>query len=848
MDAPNTSVVIVGLPNLITASNIWQLKTKYQNPLDATVRNTVSYFSMHADAKATKYLKAWYQEDVAKLKEYCELNNIKVIAVTNAKFWTFATKDKNFTANMEAGSALNGVGELDGYTIVPLMNYYTVNMQPHQLPLFNRTVETLNKVLLGTHKAPEFKLKDIDVNILHTVDDVRDVLEDLVHKDILTFDIEGTGLFLGKDSIITLAIADSTTRGYSIPLCDEYTSHNKEMRELVKDFFDNFNGKQVWHNASFDIPFILRDLYGLHPTDSREVNAKINSWDIVDTMIMKFLCVNGLNKPSLGLKDELLPIYGEYDKDVDQSRLLDYDYKTVGTYNIYDVTGTFELYEKYSKLLIEEEQDEIYENYYKQAQKDLLKMKFKGIRIEVDDVDKAIDELQSILDDQYTILNNNPYVQEVVEDINYNAMLKYNNSHVKQKSIVDFDLEFNASSPIQKRMLLVDVMGMEVIEKTKTGNPSLGGDVIEKYQTMTNDETKLEVLVALQEITSASKVLSSFLKNFKRGAVYCPPDNSYRIHSDYNLTGTVSGRLSSSSPAKINMQNLPSGSKSGAMIKKLFVPPEGYIFAGSDFANLEDRVIAEQSGDEIKRKIILEGYDSHSLYATIYVPDVLKERGLPYDTDTLTKEQSFEIKKKAKDIRDGHKSCTFALAYDGTEHTISKQLNIPLADAKVIVDNYHKAHYRIRNFQENVIRIGTELGYYVTDAGLKIRCKELQSPDEFVVSKFSRSLSNAATQGPAGMLTIKALMAFQKRIEDANLDNDVIIMNTIHDAIYMYIKDDPMTIKWANKHLIECMTADYTKNQEVPLAANLDVGYSWKDQRELPNNASIAEIESILKD
>lgn len=911
---------MVGVGGLMKKQTLPHLIRNYLIPLNEH-KDEVGFFSMSGDFKNNKYLKKDFNNDLAILIEYLDNNDIDIIACTNPKFFQFATKDKQFMMHMEKGDVISGVGELEGISIVPVLNYFMLLPQPQKRPILDKSIDTLYNVLNGTYVKTELILDKVTTNIIDSIEDVRNLYRRLPSITRLTMDIETTGLRVGRDRIITIAYADSTTNGWSIPLCEEYwleiltkgvnrytlnefeeanflslkdnfislngdddvfscisedneefnkyvsemyslnkydnyiyfdNQHqlmeeavelNEETRQLTKEFFEGYRGEQVWQNHGFDLPFIIRDICKLEPTDSLEINTLINSWTLTDTMILKYLCVNGLDRTSLGLKEFILPLYGEYDKDVDQARLLEYSYYDVGQYNIYDTTATYEMYNKYSVDIVAEEQEHLLEEYYSPSMKTLLKAKCKGLVVNLDKVIAADNKLIAEVKKQNEILQNNRYIQEVQEDLNYDAAMKYNRTHVKQKDVDDFDTIFNPNSVAHKKALLIDALGYDVLEVTKTGNPSLGKDVIKQYRQQETDEEKLEILNAITEIANAAKVSGTFFKGFRTMSIEAP-DNTHRIHANFKLTGTVSGRLSSSD---MNLQNLPSGSVLGKVLKETCDAPEGFIWTSSDYSSLEDFIIAEYTGDEVKKKILLEGYDSHSLYLASYIPEKLKELGLPYGD--ITKEESYIIKADpvGKKLRDSHKSVTFSLAYQGTEHTVAKSLGIPLEEAKVIVDNYAKLHWRIKQKQKEIAEEGASIGFGITPFGLKIRSSQLKSEDEAVASQAMRSLTNAIYQGPAGMLTVKVMNKMQKRIEDAGYDNDIIIFNTIHDAIYAYVRYDYKILKWYNDNLIECMTADYKENQVLRLKANLDIGHHWADQRELPNNCSEDVIREVLE-
>ena len=113
--------LIVGAPNLVKAQQMPSLVRHYTMRLDADLKRNVSFGSIQVDQN-NKYLKKQFIEDVKEIVNYCEVNGVKIIGCTNPKFWQFSTGDKQFMASI--GKALDGVGELEGFTIVPILNYF----------------------------------------------------------------------------------------------------------------------------------------------------------------------------------------------------------------------------------------------------------------------------------------------------------------------------------------------------------------------------------------------------------------------------------------------------------------------------------------------------------------------------------------------------------------------------------------------------------------------------------------------------------------------------------------------------------------------------------------------------
>jgi len=270
------------------------------------------------------------------------------------------------------------------------------------------------------------------------------------------------------------------------------------------------------------------------------------------------------------------------------------------------------------------------------------------------------------------------------------------------------------------------------------------------------------------------------------------------------------------------------------------------VFWGSDYNALETHVGAIITHDEALRKILLDGYDSHSMYTAVYFADELKERGLPYG-EGITVEESFIIKEEASDLRQASKSVTFALQYGGSHITVAKSLGCDMDKAKGIVEAYHKLHKGVRAYYDKKTEFAEQHGYYLIETGLKLRAPGLQSLDDVIVGSTMRSAENALIQG-FGMLTVSAMTRLQHLIESEGDVDKVHITLTIHDAIYGYCADDVETIAWLNKTLIKCMVEDFYANQDIKLKAELDIGYSWKQQKTLSNNASNEDIAELLQE
>ena len=109
-----------------------------------------------------------------------------------------------------------------------------------------------------------------------------------------------------------------------------------------------------------------------------------------------------------------------------------------------------------------------------------------------------------------------------------------------------------------------------------------------------------------------------------------------------------------------------------------------------------------------------------------------------------------------------------------------------------------------------------------------------------------RTINNGTVQFWS-ILTLIAINELNYRIEQEGLQDDIAVCSTIYDSIYLYVKKDAKTIKWLNDNAVEALCVDYLEDQIVPNEAEGEIGPNWADLLKVPNNASVEEIEAILK-
>lgn len=388
--------------------------------------------------------------------------------------------------------------------------------------------------------------------------------------------------------------------------------------------------------------------------------------------------------------------------------------------------------------------------------------------------------------------------QGVVLDVDYMSVLAeeldVNIKEIEAKIFAIAGEEFNLNSPKQLATILFEKLGLAPKAK-KRG--------VQKFST---DAKVLEDLAIDNEIAKFileyrhyAKIKSTYVDALPE--LISPTD--WKIHTSYNQTVAVTGRLSSSNP---NLQNIPVRTTLGNRIRKAFVPEDknSQVLVSADYSQIELRLLAHCSGDENLISAFKSGGDIHAQTAAKIFDVPLNE---------VTKEQ----RSKAKAVN-------FGIVYGQTRYGLASTLGISNTEAQLFIDKYFETYPKVKEYMENAIQYAYRFGFSQTIFGRKrYLLDELMSSNHNIKEFAQRAAINTPLQGAASDLIKMAMIELDKKLKANGLKSKMIMQ--VHDELILETYKDELDV--VKKLVKEAMELNQPLN--VPLVVDFACGATWME-------------------
>lgn len=349
---------------------------------------------------------------------------------------------------------------------------------------------------------------------------------------------------------------------------------------------------------------------------------------------------------------------------------------------------------------------------------------------------------------------------------------------------------FNINSPKQLGVILFEKMGIKGGKKTKTGY-STAADVLEK---LAPDYPIVDKILEYRQLTKLKSTYADGL------AVFIGDDG--RIHGKFNQTITATGRISSTEP---NLQNIPIRMELGRLIRKVFVPEEGYVFVDADYSQIELRVLAHCSGDEKLIQAYKEEADIHRITASQVFHTPFEE---------VTDSQ-----------RRNAKAVNFGIVYGISSFGLSRDLSISKKEAAQYIEDYFHTYPGIKAFLDESVKNAREKGYAVTLFGRRRPVPELSSGNFMQRSFGERVAMNSPIQGTAADIMKIAMIGVERRLVEEDLRSRLVLQ--VHDELLVEAWEPELEI--IKRILKEEM--EQAAELLVPLEIDMHTGTNWYEAK-----------------
>ena len=347
---------------------------------------------------------------------------------------------------------------------------------------------------------------------------------------------------------------------------------------------------------------------------------------------------------------------------------------------------------------------------------------------------------------------------------------------------------FNINSPRQLGEVLFDELMLPSGKKTKTGW-STNADVLEKLR------GKHPIVDQVLEYRMLTKLKSTYAD----GLLKVISDDG-RIHTNFQMTVTATGRLSSTEP---NLQNIPVRKRLGAQIRKMFVASPGMTLVDADYSQIELRLLAHISGDEAMRDAFLSGEDFHAITAA-------KVFNVPLEEVTPT-------------LRSRAKAVNFGIVYGISAFSLAQDIGVWPSEAKAYMDAYLEKYHGVRDYMKAIVEQARAEGYVSTLYGRRRSLPELKSSNFNTRSFGERVALNMPIQGTAADIIKLAMVNVYRRLQSEGLRARLILQ--VHDELIVECpEDEAERVKEILKSEME-----NTAQLSVPLIVDAHIGHSWAE-------------------
>ncbi len=615
--------------------------------------------------------------------------------------------------------------------------------------------------LFGAGEAPKIVSPSQPVSIATQVVVTREALAELVQKlegaEMIALDTETTSTDEMQADLVGISLSVEEGIGYYIP-----TGHSQgeqlpldEVLDALRPALTNPNIQKIGHNLKYDIIMLAR--YGLQVTPLS-----------FDTMIAEWL-VDPASR-SLGLKklsfvrlgEQMTEIEALIGKGKNQISMADVAIDAAAPYAAADAEICLRLYPLLKKDLERVGGMKLLEEMEMPLVGVLAAMEMEGIKLDV------------------------PFFSEM------SVQLETRLTEIEKQVTELVGKAFNLNSTQQLSDVLFGRLGLQPpdrTKKTKSGHYSTSAAVLEN---MRGVHPVVDLILENREL---SKLKSTYVDALP---VAINPATG-RVHTSFNQTGSVTGRLASSNP---NLQNIPIRSELGRKVRKGFIADEGNVLLAIDYSQIELRIVAHMAQDETMLAAFRSGQDIHATTAAAV--------------------HNVRLEDVTKDMRRDAKAINFGLIYGMSAFGLTRSTELTLAESEDFVAAYFEKFPGVKRYLDNIRKVATEQGYVETLLGRRRYFPALKSAtNQNLRNREEREAINAPIQGTAADIMKIAMLAVAKALPEAGLRGKMLLQ--VHDEVIIEcpLSELDDAVRVVTKAMEEAYPLD------IPLSTEARSGRTW---------------------
>lgn len=602
--------------------------------------------------------------------------------------------------------------------------------------------------------------------LIDTPELLTSFIAELKQQKRFVFDTETTGLDPLRSSIVGIAIAWKEAEAYYLPVrgpSEDPVLGEDTVLAAIKPVFEDAGIAKVNQNIKFDV-LVLRK----HGITVANVAG--------DPMVAHYLLNAGARSHGLDdltrdvLKHENISItelIGKRGKK--QITMAEVRTARVRDYAGEDADAALRLANQFEAELDAKGLRKLYDELEIPLIDVLAEMEFNGVRLDVPFLNRLSGEMETQL----------AGIEKVIHEL--------------------AGREFNIASPKQLREVLFDEMRLRVQKRTgTTGEASTDQESLEKLAAQGHPLPRQII-----EHRQVAKLKGTYVDALP---ALVNPDTG-RLHTSFNQTVAATGRLSSSDP---NLQNIPARTEQGRQIRQAFLPREGWQILTADYSQIELRLLAHFSGDEVLRSAFAEDRDIHaSVAAGIFkVPEA-----------EVTSQQ-----------RGVGKTINFGVIYGMSAFGLAIRLGMARKEAEKFIEDYFSRFPKVLAYQDNLLKTAKVNGYVSTISG---RRRPFALSDWDVKSSYrgrsqaAREAINMEIQGSAADLMKLAMLHVHRRLQAERLQTKMLL--SVHDELVFEVppKELHTVANLVRAEMVGAMPVN------VPLKVDVAAGPNWLDVQDL---------------